>query len=84
MCFCIFYPYFSHNALNRLILLIPVSIRLPEWMVKVMDQLVSMELFPNRSELIREAIRALLKKYLAQLQTTSRYEKAWIHELDEE
>jgi len=53
-------------------------------MVKVMDQLVSMELFPNRSELIREAIRALLKKYLAQLQTTSRYEKAWIHELDEE
>ena len=64
--------------------MIPVSIRLPEWMVKVMDQLVSMELFPNRSELIREAIRALLKKYLAQLQTTSRYEKAWIHELDEE
>jgi len=50
-----------------------VSVKLPEWMVKIMDDLVHQGLFPSRSELIREALRDHLKKYLKEIKIPYRY-----------
>ncbi len=41
-----------------------ISVRLPEWMIEAMDRLVALGFFTHRSEIIREAIRELLKRYL--------------------
>ena len=38
-----------------------VTIRLPEWMVKALDDLVERGLFASRSEVIRAAVREYLR-----------------------
>lgn len=53
--------------------MITISVKMPEWMVKILDELVKLELFPSRSELIREALREYLKKYLKEMREISRY-----------
>jgi len=40
-----------------------ITIRLPRWMIQAIDDLVEKDLYPNRSEFIREAIRAHLRRY---------------------
>ena len=49
-----------------------VSVQLPQGLVNAMDQLVRKGVYPNRSEIIREAIRELLKRELYQLETEER------------
>jgi len=49
-----------------------VSVQLPQGLINAMDQLVKKGVYPNRSEIIREAIRELLKKELYRLETENR------------
>ncbi|ASJ10172.1 transcriptional regulator [Thermococcus sp. P6] len=49
-----------------------ISVQLPRGLINAMDQLVKRGVYPNRSEIIREAIRELLKKELYQLETEER------------
>ncbi len=49
-----------------------ISVQLPQGLVNAMDQLVRRGVYPSRSEIIREAIRELLKKELYQLETEER------------
>ncbi|WP_457751816.1 ribbon-helix-helix domain-containing protein [Thermococcus sp.] len=49
-----------------------ISVQLPPGLIKAMDQLVKQGVYPNRSEIIRTAIRELLKKELYQLETEER------------
>ncbi|WP_297521396.1 ribbon-helix-helix domain-containing protein [Thermococcus sp.] len=49
-----------------------ISVQLPQGLINAMDQLVRRGIYPNRSEIIREAIRELLKKELYQLETEER------------
>ena len=49
-----------------------VSVQLPQGLINAMDQLVKKGVYPNRSEVIREAIRELLKKELYRLETENR------------
>ncbi|WP_457742335.1 ribbon-helix-helix domain-containing protein [Thermococcus sp.] len=49
-----------------------VSVQLPQGLINAMDQLVKKGVYPNRSEVIREAIRELLKRELYRLETTER------------
>ena len=49
-----------------------VSVQLPQGLVNAMDQLVRKGVYPSRSEIIREAIRELLKRELYQLETEER------------
>ena len=46
-----------------------ISVQIPQGLINAMDQLVKRGVYPNRSEVIREAIRELLKKELYQLDT---------------
>lgn len=45
-----------------------ISIRLPDWMLELIDQLCMKGVFISRSEFIRYAIRSALKKYEKELQ----------------
>ncbi|WP_297435806.1 ribbon-helix-helix domain-containing protein [Thermococcus sp.] len=49
-----------------------ISVQLPQGLINAMDQLVKRGAYPNRSEIIREAIRELLKRELYQLETEER------------
>ncbi|BAD86459.1 hypothetical protein, conserved [Thermococcus kodakarensis KOD1] len=49
-----------------------ISVQLPQGLINAMDQLVKKGVYPNRSEVIREAIRELLKKELYRLETEER------------
>ncbi|AHL23220.1 MULTISPECIES: ribbon-helix-helix domain-containing protein [Thermococcus] len=49
-----------------------ISVQLPQGLINAMDQLVKKGVYPNRSEIIREAIRELLKKELYRLETENR------------
>jgi Arc/MetJ-type ribon-helix-helix transcriptional regulator len=49
-----------------------ISVQLPQGLINAMDQLVKKGVYPSRSEIIREAIRELLKKELYQLETEER------------
>lgn len=49
-----------------------ISVQLPQGLINAMDQLVKKGVYPNRSEIIREAIRELLKKELYQLDAENR------------
>ncbi|WP_297536384.1 ribbon-helix-helix domain-containing protein [Thermococcus sp.] len=49
-----------------------ISVQLPQGLINAMDQLVKKGVYPNRSEVIREAIRELLKRELYRLETTER------------
>ncbi|AIU68869.1 transcriptional regulator [Thermococcus eurythermalis] len=49
-----------------------ISVQLPQGLINAMDQLVKKGVYPNRSEVIREAIRELLKKELYHLDTENR------------
>ncbi|MEO2151669.1 MAG: ribbon-helix-helix domain-containing protein [Thermococcus sp.] len=49
-----------------------ISVQLPQGLINAMDQLVKKGVYPNRSEIIREAIRELLKKELYRLETEHR------------
>ncbi|MCD6491455.1 MAG: ribbon-helix-helix domain-containing protein [Candidatus Njordarchaeia archaeon] len=40
-----------------------ISVKLPDWMIKAINRLIEMGIFPNRSEFIRAAIRRLLEQY---------------------
>jgi len=53
--------------------LITISVKLPEWMIKLIDDLVHQELYSSRSEFIREAIRLHLKKYLNNINQSEIY-----------
>ncbi len=53
--------------------MITISVKLPEWMIKLIDDLVHQELYSSRSEFIREAIRAHLKKYLGNINQSGIY-----------
>jgi len=44
-----------------------ISIRLPDWMLELIDQLCMKGIFISRSEFIRYAIRSALKKYEKEL-----------------
>jgi antitoxin ParD1/3/4 len=46
-----------------------ISVQLPQGLINAMDQLVKKGVYPNRSEVIREAIRELLKKELHRFET---------------
>ena len=46
---------------NKMIL---ITVHLTEQQVKLLDKLVEMRVFPNRSEAIREAVRRLIDFYL--------------------
>ena len=46
-----------------------ISVQLPQGLINAMDQLVKNGVYPNRSEIIREAIRELLKRELYRLET---------------
>jgi len=46
---------------NKMIL---ITVHLTEQQVKLLDKLVEMNVFPNRSEAIREAVRRLIDFYL--------------------
>ena len=49
-----------------------ISVQLPQGLIRAMDQLVKQGVYPNRSEIIRTAIRELLKKELYQLESEER------------
>ncbi|WP_099212140.1 ribbon-helix-helix domain-containing protein [Thermococcus henrietii] len=49
-----------------------ISVQLPQGLINAMDQLVKKGVYPNRSEIIREAIRELLKKELYRLEAENR------------
>lgn len=49
-----------------------ISVQLPQGLIRAMDQLVKQGIYPNRSEIIRTAIRELLKKELYQLESEER------------
>ncbi|WP_461865691.1 ribbon-helix-helix domain-containing protein [Thermococcus sp.] len=49
-----------------------VSVQLPQGLINAMDQLVKKGVYPSRSEIIREAVRELLKKELYALETEER------------
>ncbi len=49
-----------------------ISVQLPQGLIKAMDQLVKQGIYPNRSEIIRTAIRELLKRELYQLESNER------------
>ena len=49
-----------------------ISVQIPQGLINAMDQLVKKGVYPNRSEIIREAIRELLKKELYRLETENR------------
>ncbi|WP_297063436.1 ribbon-helix-helix domain-containing protein [Thermococcus sp.] len=49
-----------------------ISVQLPQGLINAMDQLVKKGVYPNRSEIIREAIRELLKRELYQLDAENR------------
>jgi len=49
-----------------------ISVQIPQGLLKGMDQLVKQGAYPNRSEVIRAAIRELLKKELYQLEIEER------------
>lgn len=49
-----------------------ISVQLPQGLIKAMDQLVRQGVYPNRSEIIRTAIRELLKKELYQFESEER------------
>jgi len=59
-----------------------ITIRLPIWMIKAIDDLVQQGLYPNRSEFIREAIRSHLRRYAKQLER--RYILTLKQEIEEE
>ena len=40
-----------------------ISIRIPEWMLQLIDKLIEKRIFISRSEFIRYAARLALKKY---------------------
>ena len=42
----------------------PITIKLPRWMIRAIDEIIEREIYPNRSEFIREAIRNLLRRYI--------------------
>ena len=44
-----------------------ISIRLPDWMLELIDKLVEKGIFISRSEFIRYAIRHALKRYEKEL-----------------
>lgn len=44
-----------------------VSVKVPKWMLKVMDDLVKINAFSNRSEIIRKGIYIILKRHLKDL-----------------
>lgn len=45
-----------------------ISIKIPEWMLQLIDKLIEKRIFISRSEFIRYAIRLALKRYEDQLQ----------------
>ncbi len=49
-----------------------ISVQLPQGLINAMDQLVKRGVYPNRSEIIRAAIRELLKRELYELETEER------------
>ena len=49
-----------------------ISVQLPQGLIRAMDQLVKQGIYPNRSEIIRTAIRELLRKELYQLESEER------------
>ncbi|GAB6101296.1 ribbon-helix-helix domain-containing protein [Thermococcus atlanticus] len=49
-----------------------ISVQLPQGLINAMDQLVKKGVYPSRSEVIREAVRELLKKELYALETEER------------
>lgn len=46
-----------------------VTIKVPKWMLDMIDLLVKKDLFPSRSEFIREAIRIHLQTKKKELRT---------------
>ncbi|MDI3474310.1 MAG: antitoxin ParD1/3/4 [Thermococcaceae archaeon] len=46
-----------------------ISVQLPQGLINAMDQLVKKGIYPNRSEVIRAAIRELLRKELYRIET---------------
>jgi len=52
-------------------------------MVRMIDELVRLELFPSRSEFIREAIRAQLKRYIRELQNIPQYQSISSYDYEE-
>lgn len=67
-----------------------ISIRLPDWMLDLIDKLCSKGIFISRSEFIRYAIRSALKRYETELYKYGAMERKLhrivqaMHELDEE
>ncbi len=49
-----------------------ISVQLPQGLINAMDQLVKKGVYTSRSEVIREAVRELLKKELYALETEER------------
>jgi Arc/MetJ-type ribon-helix-helix transcriptional regulator len=41
-----------------------ISVKIPEALIEGMDELVKLGMYPNKSEIIRAAIRDLLRKEL--------------------
>ena len=52
-----------------------ISIRLPKEMVEVLDFLVEVNDFPNRSEAIRQAVRDLLYQRVSETDITAKVRK---------
>jgi len=45
-----------------------ITVRLPEEMINALDKLILKGLYPNRSEIIRDALRLLLRQYAPKLE----------------
>ncbi|MBO8174344.1 MAG: type II toxin-antitoxin system ParD family antitoxin [Thermococcus sp.] len=57
-----------------------ISVQIPQGLLNAIDTLVKRGVYPNRSEVIREAIRELLKKELYKLETEERATPEYILE----
>jgi len=44
-----------------------ISVKIPKWMINLMDDLVRINVFSSRSEIIRRGIYRILRKYLKDL-----------------
>lgn len=59
-----------------------VTCHFPEWILEVLDDLVALKVYPNRSEAIRTAVRDLIKEdiTLLDLNNLAKKYKDEIHE----
>jgi len=62
-----------------------ISIRIPDWMIELIDTLVEKMIFISRSEFIRYAIRTTLRRYERELRdnNTLRYRIMYKRDKDE-